>query len=596
MSTKHFFPTTEGVVIQALDSFVTRNPFLGLDVPNKVVWNKNHSPSQISIISGGGAGHEPAWSGYVGDGMLAAGVSGEVFASPATKQIMVAVKKVPSDVGIILCITNYTGDNLHFGLAKEKATALGYKVGVCRMTDDVALGRKKSEGLGRRGLAANVLVLKMIGAATQQGWTFEQCLEIGAQGNAQMVTVGTSLDHCHIPGREHHEHVPDNACVLGMGIHNEPGLQTLSPMPSPEEVVKKMLLFLLDPNDSDRAFVPFDGTKDDVVMLIDNFGGLSTLELEALTNITKTQLAKDWNIKPVRIYAGVFETSLNGPGFSISLGNLTGMAKALGREASDLIQLLDAPTTAPAWPKNGYAHAPKSDDAAPSAEADEESDEALGKGPQVSTATLKRALQKACDAVIAAEPDITKYDIQMGDGDCGEAVSTICNSIISKLSSGPFEAESASIFALLKPIGESVENVGGSLGAILSIMLTAFSNSLRKIHSSEDLTSVDVATVGKALGPALENLKSYTPARAGDRTVMDTLSPFVEQLQRKPNLDEAVKAAEEGANSTKGMRPKFGRATYIGDKAEGDDLPPDPGAVAVAVFLRGFLEGWDGGS
>lgn len=157
MSTKHFFPTTEGVVVQALDSFVTRNPFLGLDVPNKVVWNKNHPPSQISMISGGGAGHEPAWSGYVGDGMLAAGVSGEVFASPATKQIMAAVKKVPSDVGIILCITNYTGDNLHFGLAKEKATALGYKVGVCRMTDDVALGRKKSEGLGRRGLAANVL-------------------------------------------------------------------------------------------------------------------------------------------------------------------------------------------------------------------------------------------------------------------------------------------------------------------------------------------------------------------------------------------------------------------------------------------------------
>lgn len=87
-------------------------------------------------------------------------------------------------------------------------------------------------------------------------------------------------------------------------------------------------------------------------------------------------------MKPVRIYAGIFETSLNGPGFSISLGNLTGMAKALGREASDLIQLLDAPTTAPAWPKNGYAHAPKPDDAAPSTEADEESDEALEKGPQ----------------------------------------------------------------------------------------------------------------------------------------------------------------------------------------------------------------------
>lgn len=157
MSTKHFFSTTEGVVVQALDSLVTRYPQLALDKSNKVVWNKTHSPSQVAVISGGGSGHEPAWCGYVGDGLLSAAVCGEVFASPATKQIMAAIKNVPSKSGIILCITNYTGDNLHFGLAKEKATAMGHNVGVCRMTDDVALGRRQSETLGRRGLAANVI-------------------------------------------------------------------------------------------------------------------------------------------------------------------------------------------------------------------------------------------------------------------------------------------------------------------------------------------------------------------------------------------------------------------------------------------------------
>jgi dihydroxyacetone kinase len=92
----------------------------------------------------------------VGNGMLAAAVSGEVFASPSAKQVMAAIEHSPSDVGIILCITNYTGDNLHFGLAKEKALGMGKKVAILRMTDDVALGRQQTSNLGRRGLAGNL--------------------------------------------------------------------------------------------------------------------------------------------------------------------------------------------------------------------------------------------------------------------------------------------------------------------------------------------------------------------------------------------------------------------------------------------------------
>ncbi len=84
----------------------------------------------------------PAWCGCR-HGLLSAAISGEVFASPSTKQIMAAVEKVPSDKGVILCITNYTGDNLHFGLAREKVAGSGRKVGMLRMTDDVGLGRER---------------------------------------------------------------------------------------------------------------------------------------------------------------------------------------------------------------------------------------------------------------------------------------------------------------------------------------------------------------------------------------------------------------------------------------------------------------------
>lgn len=109
MSTKHFFPHSEGVVLLALESLVARNTHLALDAPNKVVYSKTHSPSKVSVISGGGSGHEPAWAGYVGNGLLTAAVAGEVFASPSAQQIMAAIEHAPSDNGIILCITNYTG-------------------------------------------------------------------------------------------------------------------------------------------------------------------------------------------------------------------------------------------------------------------------------------------------------------------------------------------------------------------------------------------------------------------------------------------------------------------------------------------------------
>lgn len=150
------------------------------------------------------------------------------------------------------------------------------------MTDDVALGRKQTENLGRRGLAANVFVLKLCGAAAEAGYKFETCLEIGTSVNANAVTVGSSLDHCHIPGREHHRSIPQDAYVLGMGIHNEPGLHEINPIPPVEELVSEMLKYCLDPSDKDRAFVEF--RPDDVVLLlINNFGGESHFSVRTAT-------------------------------------------------------------------------------------------------------------------------------------------------------------------------------------------------------------------------------------------------------------------------------------------------------------------------
>ncbi|KAF2835843.1 dihydroxyacetone kinase [Patellaria atrata CBS 101060] len=586
MSTRHFFSDSTGVVVRALIALTARNPHMQLDETNRVVYSKTHSPSKVSVISGGGSGHEPAWSGYVGDGMLAAAVCGEIFASPSTKQIMSAIKNVPSENGIILCITNYTGDMLHFGLAREKALALGYKVSVISMSEDAALGRKKAEYVGRRGLAGNLLVIKLVGTASQESWPFERVLELGRQCNDQLVTMGTSLDHCHVLGRTHHETVPENSCVLGMGIHNEPGLQTLTPIPTADEVIKRMLLFLLDPNDEDRAFVKFS-PGDEVALLVNNFGGMSVLELDAMTSIALSQLESDWNIKPVRIYSGVMEASLNAPGFSLTLGNLSGIARSIDVSVEEILHLLDLPTSAPAWPKSAYSGPKSSNESERLREgAYKTSEEGLTNDNRlkINPASANKALAKACNRAIAAEPDITKFDMQMGDGDCGEAVKSVCDAILKKLS-GVLSSET-DLNSYLEQIGDSVEDVGGSLGAILAIFLAAFSNNLRQAQE------LNVEAVAKAAPAALENLKLYTSARSGDRTVMDTLIPFCEKLQNTNDLEKAVEAAEKGAENTRGMQARFGRATYVGDKVEGlSEMPPDPGAWAAAIFLRGYLRG-----
>ncbi|KAK6443463.1 hypothetical protein LTR95_000290 [Oleoguttula sp. CCFEE 5521] len=586
MSTKHFFPATEGVVVLGLESLVSRNAHLALDAPAKVVYDKTHSPSRVSVISGGGSGHEPAWSGYVGDGMLAAAVNGEVFASPSAKQIMAAIEHVPSEVGIILCITNYTGDNLHFGLAREKALGRGGRVEILRMTDDVALGRKQTENLGRRGLAGNMFVLKLCGSASHAGYDFDTCYNIGQSVNDNCVTVGSSLDHCHIPGREHHRSIPDDTYVLGMGIHNEPGLHEIAPMPKVDDLVADMLKYCLDPNDKDRAFVDFN--PDDVVLLlINNFGGMSNFELEALTSTVRRNLKKDWKITPTREYTSCFETSLNAPGWSLSLLNVSGIERATKTPGSQLLELLDSDTRAPAWPKNGYREAKEAKQAV---QADKLAGDDAAAGPKVDPATIESALRKACDAAIKAEPDITKWDIQMGDGDCGEAVVGMCQGVLKKLDAGL--CKDGVLLHILDEVDEAVEEIGGTLGAIIAIVVAGFTTQLRQLFAQGDTKAqLDGKIMGKAAGGALRNLMGYTSAAVGGRTVMDTLIPFCEVFEKDGDFAKAVKAGDEGAKSTAGMKAKFGRATYVGEQAESTDMPPDPGAMAAAIFLKGLLSG-----
>ncbi|KAH7176663.1 Dak1 domain-containing protein [Dactylonectria macrodidyma] len=568
MSDKHYFPETAAnqLVPRALRALVRATPQLSLIDSERVVYNNQHDASRVAVISGGGSGHEPAWSGYVGDGMLSGAACGDIFASPSTKQVLAAMAATPSNEGTILMITNYTGDRLHFGLAAERAKASGLspKVVVLPATDDVSIPRSRIR-VGRRGLAGHVLTLKAVGAAAQAKQSFERCVDIGKAVNDSLVTIGSALDHCHVPGRQAHETIDKDVCVVGAGIHNEPGAEHISPFPSVESLITHCLNRLCDPNDKERAFVSFENKNDQVILLINNYGGLSNLELGALADEVIIQLESTWKISPVKIYCGTFETSLNGPGFSISLSNVTQAARQANIEVPKLVELINAPTAAPAWPNSSSSPIDVS---------------------KLDSVLLTAILRRGCEAAIAAEPKLTEWDMIMGDGDCGEAVKGVSEAIIKLLDGSPSIAANGSIFTALFAILQAIDDMGGTLGAILGILLSAFASELQKAPSRDGLSATLYSTT---LAAAAESLKHYTAAREGDRTVMDVLLPFAEAFASSNDFSSAVKVAGDKAEGTRFLKPRFGRATYVGEDKE-QELP-DPGAWAMFEFVKGMESG-----
>lgn len=346
---QHFYDDDSAPVFDALQALSLVRSDVEFDRVQKVIYRTSHdAQTSVALISGGGAGHEPAHAGYVGEGALTAAVSGFIFASPSVAQIVSAMKGVGGPAGVLLIIKNYTGDVFHFHLAakKAKAAAAGTAVEVLVVGDDVAVGRTQSGKVGRRGLAGTVLVHKILGALSSSGVqkaSLSDVLALGQDIVANMVTVGTSLSHVHIPGRDKdasESAAASNQAELGMGIHNEPGCRVLSPHPSLPSLINTMLDQLLDEKDADRAYVAFSDKEknDNVVLLVNNLGGVSPLEFGGITTSVVRALAGR-GIRPVRLLSGTYMTSLNGPGFSITLLRAT----------PQMVELLDAPTTATNW-------------------------------------------------------------------------------------------------------------------------------------------------------------------------------------------------------------------------------------------------------
>ncbi|KAL2257214.1 hypothetical protein VTK26DRAFT_508 [Humicola hyalothermophila] len=602
MSTKHFLPSDPShLVPNSLRSLTLLNPGLALDAANKVVYRRPGygAPNQkVSIVSGGGSGHEPSFAGMVGPGLLSAAVAGTIFASPSAEQVRAAIMARvdhgggggagDGGGGVLVTVMNYTGDVLNFGVGVEKARAAGVRVEMVVVGDDVGVGRARGGKVGRRGIAGTVLVHKISGALAAQGRGLEEVAKVARLVAENLVSVGASLEHVHVPGRAKSDGSEEGALKedeveIGMGIHNEQGSsREVVALP---ELVRKMLAQMLDQEDKDRAFLKVDSNE--VVLLVNNLGGVSPLEMGGIVTEVVTQLERTWNIRPVRILSGTYMTSLNGLGFSITLLNVVNTD--IG--GPSMIELLDYPCEATGWSAPISKQTWEEKNTATREEDASVAGDIQPSGLKMDSTAAQEALTRALESVIAAEPEVTRYDTVVGDGDCGIGLKRGAEAVLRYVRTHPLSGDAVVDVANIIPIVE--REMDGTSGALYAIFVNALLSSLRSQGSGGASPKIWAA----ALRRSCEALSKYTPARPGDRTVVDALYPFVEVLEKTGDVTQAAEAALKAAEGTKGMKPSLGRTVYIG--GTGFEQVPDPGAWGLARFFVGLAgikkadDGWE---
>ncbi|KAF3907923.1 hypothetical protein ABW21_db0204075 [Orbilia brochopaga] len=571
----------KSLVERALECMVDINPALRLIESHKVVYKWPKKQDQVALVSGGGSGHEPAHVGFVGDGMLDVAVAGDVFASPSTAQILVGLRTIESSKGALMIVKNYTGDMLNFGAAAQTRRAEEHDVSVVIVNEDASLDGGSM--VGKRGLAGTILVHKIAGAAAARGESLKAVTDIAQKVIDNLATVGVSLDRCSVPGRSGQEGLKSGEIEFGMGIHNEPGVQRVE-LGSLESTVSKVLEYLSSPS---SPFPDITTSNVSIAVLINNLGGLSTLELHVIAHEVFRQLSDesgDGNLKHpviVRKYVGTFMTSLDGPGFSVTILKVD----------DELLGLLDEPTAAPAWPKPlPVDHAEPldaristiKDTRTPLPFADSTSPQ-LAAPPSLNWTALTGAI---LSRIRTEEPQITKLDSILGDGDCGTTLLKAATAVHDSFQNT--DTQNIAIAPAVWQMAEAVsEGMGGTSGALYSIFLHALAADLRSAKTSATSSSIRTA-IATALHGALDNLYKFTLARAGDRTLMDALIPFVERFEQTDgDMKVAVAAARRGCEGTKKMEAKAGRASYA--KAEfsgGESGVIDPGALGLLCILE----------
>ncbi|XP_072543745.1 triokinase/FMN cyclase isoform X2 [Salminus brasiliensis] len=574
---KKLLNSVERCVDEALEGIVSSNGGLVLLKGHRVVLRSDLQllKGKVALLSGGGSGHEPAHAGYVGRGMLSGAVAGAVFASPPPGSILAAILTLwqSGASGVLLLVKNYTGDRLNFGLAAEQARAQGVTVDMVIVADDCAFAQPSKAG--RRGLCGTVFIHKLAGALAEEGCPLDAIVAQLTKATKSIGTLGVSLSPCSVPGCLPSFQLPPGDMELGLGIHGEPGIKR-SKMASADEVVKTMIDHMTDPASQSHLSLK---SGDTVILCVNDLGALSSLEMAVVTRAAiNCLLGRGFLV--ARVMSGLFMTSLE----------MAGVSLTLMRVDEEILRLFDAKTTAPAWPNLSSVTLSGRKLYIEPTERPAVSETKPNQGPL--TLVVQTVLESVCKILLQRQEELNALDRAAGDGDCGSTHALAANAIQEWMKTSTVPGNPCILLTALARLVE--EKMGGSSGALYSLFLTAAAPKLRESWSGADWAN--------AMQAGTEAMKRYGGAAPGDRTMLDALCPAVEELMKLVTaapgghmavLQAAVEKAEVGAESTRDLTAKAGRASYIASERL---TKPDPGAVAVAAIFRAVFEALGGKS
>ena len=557
MQSKKLVNRLEDVVTEALDGLLA----LDSDVARIGDFNaccradiETYKANHVTIISGGGSGHEPAHAGFIGDGMLSGAVWGNVFASPSVSSILATIRVCAGPKGLLLVVKNYTGDRLNFGMAMEKAKNEGISCKMIIVDDDVALPEGKGI-TGGRGVAGVVFVHKIAGAvASYTTSTLDDVYEAATDSVKNIRTLGIATTTCTIPGCPRSDRLAaDDIMEVGMGIHGEPGRQQLSISTSNAanqvaDILVEAVLGRLQVNEGEK-----------VAILINNLGGLPHIELLIVARKIIQNLHEK-NILIIRANTGYYVTSLEMSGLSLTIMKI---------ENETVLSHLDQSTTAPAWGKTTKL---QTQQVIPYDEGI--FTKKISGGPPCPKAyEITKAI---CENIIVAEPMLTNYDMICGDGDCGIVMKAGASKVLLDLELNSTVNDSATF---CDNIATSISaSMGGTSGALLEIFFRAMGTFF---------VTNNQGSWPMALRAGLTAIKVYGGAQIGMRTMIDSLEPGIDALL-SADIAVAVEKAAEGCEQTKQLASLAGRSNYIDNHILKG--VPDPGAVAVKIAFESALQ------
>ncbi|MBU8827691.1 dihydroxyacetone kinase subunit DhaK [Mycolicibacterium goodii] len=326
---KKFVNDPKQFVLEMLEGLALANPgtltydpafnlILRADAPVK---------DKVAILQGSGSGHEPAHVMAVGKGMLDGACPGDVFAAPPMDYVLEATRRLATDAGVIYIVNNYTGDRMAFEMAQELAEAEGIRVRTVLVNDDVAV-KDSTYTVGRRGVAGNFFVIKVMGAAAEKGADIDEVVRVGEHVNSVTRSMGLALTSCTPPAKGSPIFdLGEDEAELGVGIHGEPGRERVK-VQSAGAIVRELV-------ESIVSDLPFQ-KGDRVAVMVNGLGGTPVSELYLLYGLVHRNLQAR-GITVERNYIGEYCTSLDMAGASLTLVRLD----------DEISELLAAPAEVP---------------------------------------------------------------------------------------------------------------------------------------------------------------------------------------------------------------------------------------------------------